>query len=254
VVVVPVVQVFAVFVLVGDTFVRVHVAVRARGHRVVVMRVVTVVVGVNVLVARRLVQQCEELLACRRCRLDQVGRVVGCEQADPRSSLVIGNGEDEGSLLGRAQREEQIFGFSPRQEAKPFDAFLETVDALAMGRGTYDHIASIDPLPYGGRPVYVFTHRPPEARDGVTFWAVAPTEAVDRWTEAGYRRVYVDGGALIRSFLAAGLIDDLTITIAPVVLGGGIPLFSGGPGVELTLTGVTTFPSGMATVRYEIHR
>ena len=135
-----------------------------------------------------------------------------------------------------------------------YDAFLADVDALAMGRGTYDHIASIDPLPFGDRPVYVFTHRPPAARGGVTFWSVDAAGAVDRWTAAGHRHVYVDGGVLIRSFLAAGLLDDLTITIAPVVLGDGIPLFPGGAVAELALTDVTSFPSGMATLRYDVLR
>jgi dihydrofolate reductase len=171
----------------------------------------------------------------------------------PRLSVFIATSVDgfiaapDGSLdwLHAAARDGEDYGF---------DAFLEVVDALAMGRGTYDQIASLDPLPYGGRPVYVFTHRPPRERDGVTFWSTDPDEAVERWAASGFGRVYVDGGALIRSFLAARLIDDLTITVAPVVLGAGVPLFAGGPAVELTLTGVTPFPSGMTTLRYETRR
>ena len=101
---------------------------------------------------------------------------------------------------------------------------MATVDAMAMGRGTYDHIAHIDPLPFGERPLFVFTHDPPEPREGVTFWQESPGGAVDHWTSQGLRRVYVDGGRLISSFLAEGLIDDLLLTKI------SCPCSRGGPG------------------------
>ena len=132
-----------------------------------------------------------------------------------------------------------------------YDSFIATVDALAMGRGTYDFIEAIDPLPFGRRPVYVFTHRPPAPRDGVTFWAPSPLEARDAWGAAGLARVYVDGGALVSSFLAAGLVDDLTITVVPVLLGDGLRLFHAGfPLTSLVLRDVAPFPSGMVNLSY----
>ncbi len=132
-----------------------------------------------------------------------------------------------------------------------YDAFVATVDALAMGRGTYDHIAAIDPLPFGDRVVYVFTHRPPPAREGVTFWRESPTGAVRQWRRLGLRRVYVDGGRLISSFLAEGLIDDMLITTAPVVLGKGRPLFHPiDRRGKFRLAHVQEFPSGMINRHY----
>ena len=73
----------------------------------------------------------------------------------------------DGSLdwLERAARPDEDYGF---------DEFLASVDALAMGRGTYDHIAHLDPLPFGERPVYVFTHRPPAPRAHVHFIRTDP--------------------------------------------------------------------------------
>ena len=132
-----------------------------------------------------------------------------------------------------------------------YDELMASVDALAMGRGTYDYVDHLEPLPFGDRPVYVFTHRDAAPRDGVTFWAAAPDEAVRDWATRGHQRVYVDGGKLISSFLDAGLIEDLTVTVVPLLLGAGTPLFSPSPRVTaLELESVRGYPSGMAQLRY----
>lgn len=133
-----------------------------------------------------------------------------------------------------------------------YQALMESVDALAMGRGTYDHIAHLDPLPFGGKPVFVFTHNPPAAREGVSFWNSSPRVAHKHWGELGFERVYVDGGFLISSFLREGLIDDLLLTKVPLLLGDGLPLFHPIPRqTELDLVKVEAFPSGMVNLRYE---
>jgi len=133
-----------------------------------------------------------------------------------------------------------------------YDALLDSVDALAMGRGTYNHIAEFDPLPFKGKPVYVFTHVSPPPRDGVTFWSMSPGEAVAAWSDAGHRHVYVDGGRLISDFLAEDLIDALTVTTVPHVLGDGPPLFHPHlPGSTWTLLTSRAYPSGLVTSRYE---
>jgi dihydrofolate reductase len=132
-----------------------------------------------------------------------------------------------------------------------YAAFMDTVDALAMGRGTYDHIAALEPLPFDGRPLYVFTHRHPGPRRGVTFWQVEPAEALEQWARSGLARVYVDGGRLISSFLAADLIDDLTITVVPVLLGGGLLLFHQSPFVRrFRLGGGGSWAGGLVTLSY----
>ncbi|MGB8021867.1 MAG: dihydrofolate reductase family protein [Candidatus Nanopelagicales bacterium] len=146
---------------------------------------------------------------------------------------------------------EWLEGAARADEDYGYDGFLASVDGLAMGRGTYEHIAHIDPLPFGGRPVFVFTHRPVAARDGVVTWDRSPQEAARAWADLGLTRVYVDGGQLISAFLAEGLIDDMVLMTAPVVLGQGRPLFH--PFARtfgLKLDGVQTWPSGFVSRSY----
>ena len=65
-------------------------------------------------------------------------------------------------------------------------------------------------------------------REGITALSLTPEEAVAQWASEGIEHVYVDGGVVISAFLAAGLIDDLTLTIVPLLLGDGLPLFHPG--------------------------
>lgn len=157
----------------------------------------------------------------------------------------------DGFIATTGDRLEWLESLARADEDYGYEAFLTGVDGLAMGRRTYDHIAGHDPLPFGERPVFVFTRVAPPDRAGVTSWLVSPPEALTAWQSMGLTRVYVDGGALISSFLAEGLVDDLTITVVPVLLGSGRRLFHpGGRHTALTLTGVRSWPSGLAQLSY----
>lgn len=133
-----------------------------------------------------------------------------------------------------------------------FDAFLSDVDVVAMGRSTYEFIKDFPELPYRGRPVQVFTTRDPGPRDGFEFYARTPLEAVARWEEQGVGRVYVDGGTLISQFLEAGLVDEMTLTTVPLLLGSGKPLFHRiATATQLRLVDSHVFDSGMVNLRYQ---
>ena len=133
-----------------------------------------------------------------------------------------------------------------------FGDFMATVDAIVMGRGTYDAVRGFDPWPYAGKRVIVLTHRPLGAREGVESFAGDVRELANELRAAGGRRVYVDGGIVICAFLAAGLVDDLTISMIPVVLGDGIRLFAGGSGQHgLTLERSRAYDSGLVQLVYQ---
>lgn len=135
-------------------------------------------------------------------------------------------------------------------EDQGYQVFYDSVEALAMGSGTYDFIKDHEPWPFD-KPIYVFTSRHYPDRSGVTFWNPSPPQAAKHWDAEGLRRVYVDGGRLISSFLAQGLIDDMIISTAPVLLGGGARLFDDhGRYARARLVESRSWPSGYVQNSY----
>lgn len=111
-----------------------------------------------------------------------------------------------------------------------YEAFMAGIGALLMGRGTYRVVEAFEgSWPYGERPVLVATHRAmtPKVPTVRAVEGSIETLVAAAKDAAGDRDVYIDGGDLIRQALDAGLIDDLTVTLVPVVLGAGHPLFAG---------------------------
>ena len=154
--------------------------------------------------------------------------------------LTGGAGENEGPDDG----EGGDFGFSE---------FVGGIDALVMGRATYDVIAPFDEWPYQGRPVHVLsTTLEPGAAPRITVHR-SFDEAVDAVSAAGYRRVYVDGGRTVHQFLRAGLIADLTLSRVPVLIGTGHTPF-GELDADIPLEHVRkqTFPGGMVQSTWRV--
>jgi dihydrofolate reductase len=130
--------------------------------------------------------------------------------------------------------------------------FFDSVDGLIIGRRTYDTVLGFPSWPYANKRCVVLTHNPPAARRGESFHAGDPTTLLARLRADGVRRVYVDGGAVIRSFLQVNSVDDLTLSIIPVILGDGIRLFeNGGAELRLRLKSSQAFSSGLVQVSYE---
>ncbi len=141
-----------------------------------------------------------------------------------------------------------------------FSPFFAQIGALLMGRRTFDVVHGMGgPWPYGETPVLVATHRalpdpPPGADVRAVEGAIEDLLAVAvAAASARGRDVYVDGGTLVRSVLAAGRLDELTVTVVPVVLGAGVRLF--GPAdapVALELERVHDLGAGLAQLTYRL--
>jgi dihydrofolate reductase len=138
--------------------------------------------------------------------------------------------------------------------ALDYETLIGEIGALLMGRRTYDVVRGFDvPWPYGERPVLVATNRPLDSDPPATVRPVEGSiaELIGAAKEAaGGRDVYLDGGVLIRQAAEANLIDELTITIAPIALGAGHPLFAGlRERYPLEIVSHHTSPGGMLQIR-----
>jgi dihydrofolate reductase len=144
-----------------------------------------------------------------------------------------------------------------------YERFYDGVGALVMGSTTYAFIlgqlAAGGDWPYSGKPTWVLSSREPPKPEGADVRVVS-ARVPDLYDElvaaAGERNLWVVGGGNVASqFADAGLLDEVLVTVVPVVLGEGKPLFDRQvPGGPLQLTGASALDSGMVELRYEIRR
>jgi len=144
-------------------------------------------------------------------------------------------------------------------EPHGYDEFIATVDALVMGRKTFEIVLAFDAWPYGTKPVIVLSNTMLElkAPPGAVCELMGgdPHEIVARLAQRGMKHLYIDGGVTVQGFLAAGLIQRLIITRIPVLLGSGIPLF-GALSHDIRFEHVATrsYPSGLVQSEYLVAR
>ena len=141
-------------------------------------------------------------------------------------------------------------------EPHGYDEFIASVDALVIGRKTFETVLGFEAWPYGEKPVFVLSSRalaPAPAGAVVEHMSGTPAEIVSRLTARGVEHAYVDGGITIQGFLRAGLIQRFILTRVPVLLGAGIPLF-GVTGRDIPLRHVATrqYASGLVQSEYMI--
>lgn len=132
-----------------------------------------------------------------------------------------------------------------------YTALMQRIDVLVMGRNTYETVLAFGEWPYAGKRVVVLSHRP-VADERVEPFSGPIEELLAQLSEQGCRAVYLDGGAVARQALQAAMIDRMTLSWAPVLLGQGKPLF--GPDLPMTTLSLIdhkVLPSGLVQCTYK---
>jgi dihydrofolate reductase len=161
------------------------------------------------------------------------------------------------SLDGFIARQDGGLDWLPGDDCEPhgYEEFIQTVDTIVIGRKTFETVLSFGQWPYGDKTVIVLSEsmsnlKAPEGAN-CQLMSGSPKEIVDKLAQQGKSHLYVDGGLTIQGFLKAGLIQNLTITRIPVLLGSGIPLFGPLMGdVRLKHVATRAYPSGMVQSEY----
>lgn len=142
-----------------------------------------------------------------------------------------------------------------------FIEFMASVDCLIMGRNTMEMISAMhltdEQWPYGDTKIFVLSQSLQQLPDNMTTRAELVSEDIQslmaRCESLGFEHAYIDGGKTIQSFLALGLVSRMTITQVPVLLGQGIPLFSGfEQDIVLSNPNVRVFPNDYVQFAYEL--
>ena len=163
------------------------------------------------------------------------------------------------SLDGFIARPNGDLDFLPPGGGEPhgYNEFIATVDAIVIGRKTFETVLTMNPWPYGSKRVVVLSSEPVDLSaivgGTVEHMSGPPAEIVSRLVASGAHHLYVDGGITIQRFLRAGLVQRLIITRVPVLIGDGIPLFGTIPS-DIRLRHIATrhYPSGLVTSEYQV--
>lgn len=144
-------------------------------------------------------------------------------------------------------------------EEHGYEEFISTIDAIVIGRRTFEVVFG-----FGGwfftKPVFVLSSTMkslPKLPEQAVCELIGgePVDLVTKLEQRGFKHLYIDGGITIQRFLRAGLIDRMTITRMPVLLGSGIPLFGSIPHeIRLKHIATRTFKTGMVQSDYEVVR
>ncbi len=131
----------------------------------------------------------------------------------------------------------------PPGEDCGYAAYMAGIDAIVMGRNTFEKVLSFPSWPYA-LPVYVLSRRWDALAAGApasaTLWRGDVADLARHAAAQGHARLYIDGGLALQSFLAAGLLREITVTRIPVLLGEGLPLFGPLPQGDVALQHLAT--------------
>jgi dihydrofolate reductase len=163
------------------------------------------------------------------------------------------------SVDGFMARSNGDLDFLPKGGGEPhgYEEFMASVDALVIGRKTFETVLAFAEWPYGDKRVVVLSGRPIDfsaVRGGVVEqMAGPPVEIVAKLAASGAHHLYIDGGITVQGFLRASLVDRLIITRVPVLIGDGISLFGSLPhDVRLHHVATRHYASGLVKSEYRV--
>ena len=148
---------------------------------------------------------------------------------------------------------------NPDNDDMGYVEFTNGIDALVMGRTTFETVIGFNvPWPYN-KPVFVLSNKlkeiPESHKDKAFLVNGTLTEILEQIHGKGYGRLYIDGGTTIRNFLKEDLIDEMVLTTIPILLGGGFSLFTELPNeLKFELTGIKTFLNQISQRHYKRKR
>jgi len=130
------------------------------------------------------------------------------------------------SIDGFIARENGEIDWLPEITDSSFADFLKNVDTVIMGKTTYDQVLTFGEYPYKGMKSYVFTRNPDQSKDEHAEFVSDVDKFVKENVSNSGKDIWLVGGAeIISSFLNRGLVNEIVLSIIPVVLGKGVPLF-----------------------------
>lgn len=152
---------------------------------------------------------------------------------------------DDLSFLSIVQQGNEDYGYRD---------FIAQVDTVVVGRRTYDWVMKQVPeFPHANKETYVITHTPQPTKGNIQFYTGDLRELVERLKAQNGKNIFCDGGAeVIKELLRHDLVDEFYISVIPILLGGGTPLFKEGiPELRLELISTKSFESGLVQLHYQ---
>lgn len=134
-----------------------------------------------------------------------------------------------------------------------YSNFINTVDTVILGRKTYDKVLSFGiPFPHSDKQCYIITRTARPTEGNINFYTGDIPALITQIKAQSGKNIFVDGGAqVVNEFMKHQLVDEFIISIIPVFLGSGIPLFNEGrPEIKMKLAGNKSFPSGLLQLHY----
>ncbi len=134
-----------------------------------------------------------------------------------------------------------------------FKKFMNSIDALILGRNTYEVVSGFDKWPYEGKRVTVLSNTLKAVRKESELFCGPLTQLASKLHSEGVKHAWVDGGITASKFLESGLVDEVTISIIAMTLGAGIPLFSKMSSEhKYRLLSTQSYPSGLVQLKYQV--